>query len=427
MNTAPLPENEKERLDTLRGYAVLDTAPEKAFDDLTSLAAVVCGTPIALISLVDTHRQWFKSKIGVKASETSREIAFCAHGILEKDLFIVPDARADSRFTDNPLVTSDPPVRFYAGVPLVTSDGYTLGMLCVNDRVPRCLTPEQIQGLKILGRQVVSQLELRRQVAELARAIMERDQSEKKLHQSEKMAALGQLASGVAHEINNPLGVILGFSEGVLRRSQEGDSLFVPLQSIHREALRCKNLVQDLLTFSRASKTERGPLNLNHAVEGALSLILAKARMTQVTVHKDLAPDLPSLLGNSNQIQQVMINLATNAIDAMKGRGTLTIKTEILTEGPLSWICLRVTDTGSGIPQEVLPHIFEPYYTTKPQGQGTGLGLALIHEIVVKHSALIDVESRPGRTEFRLRFPVRTGREGLEDVAAPERNANYAS
>ncbi len=427
MEKALFPDNEQERLEALRRYAILDTKPEEAFDDLTSLAAEICGTPIAIVSLVDAHRQWFKSKVGVEASETPRDIAFCAHGILGKDLFIVPDAKTDPRFIDNPLVTGDPHIRFYAGVPLITSEGQVLGMLCVNDRVPRRLTPEQILALKILGRQVVSQLELRRQVAELAGAILERDQSEKKLRQSEKMAALGQLASGVAHEINNPLGVILGFSEGVLRRVQSGDALEMPLKSIQREAVRCKNLVQDLLTFSRASKVEREPMDFNRAVEGALSLVAAKAKMTQVTIQKDFSPSLPSFLGNPNQIQQVIINLATNAIDAMGGQGTLTLKTEVVTEGPLSWIDLRVTDTGAGIPQEILPHIFEPFYTTKAEGQGTGLGLALIHEIVVKHSALIAVESRPGRTEFRVRFPVRTGYEGTEDLTAPGRSASYVS
>ena len=220
--------------------------------------------------------------------------------------------------------------------------------------------------------------------------------------------------------------MILGFSEGVLRRVQEGDILEMPLKSIQREALRCKNLVQDLLTFSRASKAEREPMDFNKAMEGALALVGAKARTTQVMIQKVLAPKLPSFWGNPNQIQQVIINLATNAIDAMDGRGTLTVKTEVATEGPLSWIYLRVGDTGCGIPKEVLPHIFEPFYTTKSQGQGTGLGLALIHEIVRKHSALIEVESRAGHTEFCIRFPVRTGREGSEDDAAMERSASYA-
>ena len=161
MEIAPLPPDESARLDTLNQYEILDTAPEEAFDDLTRRAAKVCGTPIALVSLIDPSRQWFKSKVGVTACETSRDIAFCAHAILQRTILEVPDALADPRFADNPLVTGDPFIRFYAGTPLITPEGHALGTLCVIDRVPRQLTDAQRQGLADLGRQVVRLLEHR--------------------------------------------------------------------------------------------------------------------------------------------------------------------------------------------------------------------------------------------------------------------------
>lgn len=163
--SSPIPKNEKRRLEVLWQYDVLDTAPEGVFDDLTELAALVCDAPIALISLVDEDRQWFKSRLGVEFSETARDISFCAHAIMQEDLFLVPDATQDPRFRNNPLVTGEPRVRFYAGMPLITRDGYTLGTLCINDRMPRQLTAIQQQALRVIARHIVRHLEMRRGIA----------------------------------------------------------------------------------------------------------------------------------------------------------------------------------------------------------------------------------------------------------------------
>jgi PAS domain S-box-containing protein len=179
---APLPENEAERLAALRGLDILDTPPEPDYDELSALAADVCQAPIAQISLVDERRQWFKSGVGWTPGETPREVAFCAHTILQPDLLIVPDARADERFANNPLVTSPPHIRFYAGAPLVTPEGHALGALCVLDHETRQLTAEQARALKVLSHQVVAQLRLRKQLAEQARINTELARANETLH-----------------------------------------------------------------------------------------------------------------------------------------------------------------------------------------------------------------------------------------------------
>lgn len=183
----PVPANEAERLEALKSYEILDTDPEEAFDDLTRLASYICETPISVISLIDSQRQWFKSKLGLNVPETPRELSFCQYAIMQEEILEVDDAQENALFRDNPMVTGEPNVRFYAGAPLVNAEGYSLGTLCIIDTVPKHLSDQQRDALHTLAREVVSHLELRR-----ARLALQ--------HEKEKLEALLKLANSAVDQ-----------------------------------------------------------------------------------------------------------------------------------------------------------------------------------------------------------------------------------
>ena len=207
----PVLPDEDQRLEVLAQYGILDTTAEQEFDDLTRLAAYVAGTPMAMVSMVDADRQWFKSRIGVVVDQTPRDIAFCAHAIAGRELMVVPDLCADARFADNPLVSGEPHIRFYAGMPLVSPEGHALGTLCVLDSIPHRLTPDQEEALRVLGRQVNAQLDLRRNMLKLIRTYGDLASTQ------EKLAAVLRSATTVAILATNPKGTVTLFNPGAER------------------------------------------------------------------------------------------------------------------------------------------------------------------------------------------------------------------
>ncbi len=215
---AALPANEDARLEALRDLEILDTPPEEGYDDLALIASEICGTPISMISLVDRNRQWFKARVGLDTPETSRDLAFCAHAILQRGLFVVADATQDPRFSDNPLVTTDPKIRFYAGAPLRTTDGHALGTLCVMDRTPRQLTEQQENALRALSRQVEAQLELRR------RLLQERQEADEALHEKDvEVRVLVEQMPAVLWSVDRALRFTSSMGAGLANLGQRPD------------------------------------------------------------------------------------------------------------------------------------------------------------------------------------------------------------
>ncbi len=399
----PMPDGEAERLAALRSHCVLDTPPERAFDDLTELASELCGTPISLVSLVDAHRQWFKSSVGLDATETPREIAFCAHAILDpEEVLVVPDAGSDERFRDNPLVTGDPNIRFYAGAPLVTPDGHALGTLCVIDRVPRDLDEGQIRALRVLARQVVTQLELRRTCSDLGRA---RDKA------NDATAAKSEFLANMSHEIRTPMNAVLGMTELLASTglTAEQDHYVHVFRNAGQSLL---GLIDGILDIS---KVEAGKLeifeesfDLRHSLETIVELFAVAAHEKELTLVLDIADDCPqTLVGDHNRLRQVLANLLGNAVK-FTDRGRIVISAAPCAEDLL----FSVQDTGIGIAQEDLSLLFQPFSQVDSSSRrrfgGTGLGLNLAKRLVELMGGQVCAESTPGvGSKFSVVIPMR--------------------
>ena len=401
---APHAPTESERLAALRAYDVLDSGPEPAYDDLTTLAAHICGTPIALVSLVDAERQWFKSRVGLDAAETPRDLAFCAHAILEPDaLFVVPDAARDSRFADNPLVTGPPKIRFYAGAPLLNPAGHALGTLCVIDREPRRLSDEQRSALLALGRQVVAQLELRLQLRDRERVIAE-------LHELD--AAREAFVATASHELRSPLTSIHGalrlVSGGVTDViGPEGREL---LRIATQNTERVVGLVNDLLDLSKlgAGHAQLEPT----AFEARALLETVAAELTPLATERELKLTVEAEVGlvlqaDWDALLRVGRNLLSNAIRHSPRQGEVVLGAARTADGQVR---LQVTDQGPGLSALEQRQLFLPFSQVGPRrGRDgtTGLGLAIVKSLVEAHGGAVGVDSEPGRgASFWVQLPL---------------------
>ena len=411
MSSPPIPANDVARVAALRALGILDTPPEPNYDDLTRLAAQICQVPIALISLVDADRQWFKARVGLDPAETPRELSFCAHAIAEPqtDVFVVPDASADPRFAANALVTGAPHIRFYAGTPLVTHDGWALGTLCVIDRVPRQLTPDQLHALTTLRRHILDALELRRIIARQNTVIADLDETRRHLDVARRTAeeatrAKAEFLATMSHEIRTPMNAVIGMTT-LLRDTPLSPAQRDSVDVIQSSGEHLLTVINDILDFSKITSgkltLESVPFSLPACVAAAVRLLVARATEKKVAIRSTLAPGTPeTIVGDVTRLRQILVNLLSNAVK-FTDRGAITVDVSARAQPDgSSELTFRVCDTGIGIPAARLPHLFQRFEqadssTTRTFG-GSGLGLVISRHLAELQGGKLWAESTPG-------------------------------
>lgn len=520
----------EKRLHALQEYKILDSLPEQSFDDLTLLASSICAAPVALISLIDRDRQWFKSKVGVDITETPLEISFCKHAIENEHVLIIPDATLDGRFADNPLVTTSPHIRFYAGAPLLTPCGSAIGTICVVDVKPRALDDIQKTALESLARQVVAQLELRKNFFKLSQAhgelellnraieaatsgvvisdgaheppriisvnsafsqitgytsadvhgsqvsmlygpetdmaqtqklaeslragipqrtvlknyrkdgssfwgelsaapvlnekkevahyvgiltdVTARIEAQEKIREQQKtlsyyskMSALGEMASGLAHEINNPI-AIMSTKVQKLRRALESSpaAIHETLEKLENTIDRIASIVKGLRLVARDGTQDKlVPTSMKAVINDTLFFCEEKLRRSGVELRMSTLSNDLIVECRATQVAQVLINLLNNACDAVASVESKWIAIDL--NSSAHGLTLRITDSGAGIDAAARKRMFESFFTTKELGKGTGLGLSISKEIIEDHGGTIRLDDSCSQTSFVITLP----------------------
>jgi len=382
---------EKERLKELDSYSILDTLPESDFDNLTAIAAAICGTPISLVSLLDDKRQWFKSHHGIEVDETSKELAFCAHAINSPEkVFQISDARKDERFFDNPIVANEPHVIFYAGVPLITQNGLPLGTLCVIDHQPKELNDSQISSLEALSKQVMNLFELRKNKLELEKTLR---------HVRESNQSLARFATMAAHDLKSPLNNISMLTNLFLEEygktiNKDGMEM---LEKIKFSSLKLKKLIEGLLQHS---KTDEFINESKVAVDLHLLIHEIKSHYSGTTsgLSITLNTQLTEALVNQTILYHILLNLVSNAV---KYNDKENVEVEIgATEGE-SYYTFYVKDNGPGIDVKFQEEIFEIFRIVTPKDRygvsGNGIGLATVKKLIENSGGTIQVASEIGK------------------------------
>ena len=394
---APLPVNESERLLAIRRYAVLDTPPEVAFDRITRLASRLLNVPIVLVTITDQERNWFKSACGTDVPETSRDLSFCAHAILTDEPTVVADLRRDRRFASNALVTGQPHIRFYAGAPLRTSDGFNLGTLCALDLQPRELTSNERALLKDLAAIVMDELDLRLAVSDRILKEKALQQSYDRLKELEDLR--DNLTSMIVHDMRSPLCATMGFLE-LLRDAAEGKLNEEDISYIESASDSAKELNAMITSLLDVKRLEAGEMPLRRVVSDLRDVAKAAIRPFAELVGKSrLILEAPreavQTLCDPAIVSRVIANLVNNALKFSPNDGR--VRVIIAQEGGRARLSVR--DSGSGISIEHHAKIFEKFgqVTGHQTEHSTGLGLTFCKLAIETHGGSIGVESELGQ------------------------------
>ena len=375
MREPALPENETARLVALRELGILDTAPAVEFDRVVALAAEIFQVPIALISLVDADRQWFKAQFGLDTSQTGRDISFCGHAILQDETMVVSDALLDSRFVDNPLVCTQPNIRFYAGRPLKSPSGYALGTLCLIDNKPRQLSRQQLSTLDKLGAIAEQQLTMYGEI----------------IHQQRFNDTKSLLISSISHELRTPTNALLGN----LNLLQE-QSLATPGQQFLEQAVSAAEHINrmlgdmvDLAEFEAGLfELEALPFDFRKLISELAAGSTDQCEQRGLEFELQICASMPQwLLGNEARVRQLLSNLLDNALHyTLSGAIKLELDVKPLAAKPAqAQLLITVSDTGIGIKKDKIENVFEPFYRSSEarglRSGGYGLGLTISRKL----------------------------------------------
>lgn len=408
MQAAAIPHNEQLRLAELYNYDILNTQYEEDFDEVVQLASQICNVPISLISLIDADRQWFKAKTGFDTKETGRDVSFCAHAILDSELFVVEDAWKDNRFSDNPLVINDPSIRFYAGMPLISNNGFKLGTLCVIDRTPRQLNDEQLFAMKVLSKQVAKLFELRltnRENLELSIGLKSQKQRLEELNEVQN-----KVISIISHDIRSPLTSlkqVIDLKDMKVIDQRQVNNLMVTINTqIDGTIDMLGNLVDWSSILIKKTEIEHQPINLyNLAAESLDSIVIAALLKNNILVNTIANKDL-YVISDANILKFIFRNIIANA-NKFTANGTITIDVIATNETVL----ITIKDTGTGMSNEVLNKLFVTGKYNSTAGtnneKGNGLGLFLVKDFVDKIGSKLQITSVLGKgTSISFALPI---------------------